>query len=190
MSVNLNNVLFKMANILNQSNITWAIGASMMLKLSEVDLDVHDIDIMVYQDDFEQACSYLIEICDEIRVDESNLFRTKQFKRYVCDGIEIDIMSGMGIIHKLGFFEFQFKKKDIEKIICVDSIELPLCYIEDWYVFYHLMPNRYATLQKIERYFNENKFNPIRFSYLLDLSIPFHIRLLLTELIENENIKF
>lgn len=190
MNKNLNGVLFRMANILNQTNITWAIGASMMLNLSEIDIDVHDIDIMVSQDDFALACNALIGICDEIRVEESNLFRTKQFKRYVCDGIEIDIMSGMGIIHKLGFFEYQFKKEDIEKVMYVDSTRLPLCYIEDWYIFYHLMSNRYTTLQKIERYFNEKTFNPTRFSNLLDLSIPFHIRLLLTELIENENIKF
>lgn len=182
--------LLIIANQLNYSNITWAIGASMMLKLRDFDINVHDIDIMVHQDDFEIACNRLNEVCEEISVAESNLFRTKHFKRFKCDDIEIDIMSGMGIMFKTGFFDYQFNKDDIEKVIQFDSIKLPLCYIEDWYVFYHLMPNRYPTIQKIEIFFNENRFISERFNRILKLDIPYHIQLLLTELIENKNIKF
>lgn len=184
------NILIKIAKELNQSKVTWAIGASMMLKLRDFDMNVHDIDIMVNQDDFELACTCLNNLGNEIVVEESKLFKTKYFKRYNCDGIEIDIMSGMGIIHKSGFFDYQFKFEDIEKELIIDTINLPLCYVEDWYIFYHLMPNRYETIQKIHDYFNNHQFNTQRFKKLLNLEIPYPIQLLLTELIENENIKF
>jgi len=183
-------VLIKLAKALNQLKITWAVGASMMLKLRDFDVDTHDIDIMVDQDDFELACTCLNDYGNEIVVDESKLFKTKYFKRYNCDGIELDIMSGMGIVHKTGLFDYQFKIEDIDKVFVIDTIKLPLCYVEDWYIFYHLMPNRYETIQKIHDYFNENKFDIQRFRNLLDLDIPYSIQLLLTELIENKNIKF
>lgn len=183
-------VLFKIAIELNQSNITWAVGASMMLKLRDFDMIVHDIDIMVDQNDFELACIKLNNLGNEINVEESKLFKTTCFKRYNCDGIEIDIMSGMGIVHKTGFFDYQFKKEDIDKVLVIDSIKLPLCYIEDWYIFYHLMSNRYETIQKIHDYFNNNHFNNTRFIKLRNLIIPYPIQLLLTELIEDKNIKF
>jgi len=182
--------LLKIANQLNHTNITWAIGASMMLKLSGFDMNVHDIDLMVTNDDFDLACKCLKDIVEEIRVDESDLFRTKNFKRFKCDDVEIDLMSGMGIVNKFNFFDYQFSKDDIAKIIELDSIALPLCYIEDWYVFYHLMTNRFVTIQKIEAFLNENHFNSERFSKLIKLSLPIDIQLLLTELIENKNIKF
>lgn len=190
MENNHNSILIKIAKVLNQSNLTWAIGASMMLKLRDFEMNVHDIDIMVDQDNFELACTCLNEYGNEIVVDESKLFKTKYFKRYNCDGIEIDIMSGMGIVHKTGLFDYQFKKEDIDKVLVIDTINLPLCYVEDWYIFYHLMPNRYETIQKIHDYFNENQFDIHRFKKLLDLDIPYSIQLLLTELIENKNIKF
>lgn len=179
-------VLFTLANKLNQSNITWAIGASMMLKLRDIDVNVHDIDIMVIQDDFERACKNINEISDEVSVDESSIFKTKQFKRFVCNGIEIDIMTGMGITHRLDIFDFRFTKNDIEKTVNINTIKLPLCYIEDWYVFYQIMPNRMSTIQKIEHYFNEYNFDSTRFSTLLELSIPFYIHQIITKLIENK----
>ncbi len=190
MDHNHQSVLIKIAKVLNQSNITWAVGASMMLKLRDFDMNVHDIDLMVDQNDFELACMKLNNLGNEISVEESKLFKTTCFKRYNCDGIEIDLMSGMGIVHKTGFFDYQFKNEDIDKVILIDSISLPLCYIEDWYVFYHLMSNRYETIQKIHDYFNDNPFNTSRFIKLRKLNIPYHVQLLLTELIENKNIKF
>jgi hypothetical protein len=184
------NVLKRIACIFNESNITWALGASMMLKLRHFDIDVHDIDFMVNSDDFEKACFLLNQLGKLIPVEESTLFKTSNFKRFICEEISIDLMSGMGIQHKSGYFDYQFKINDIDLRTHLDSIEIPLCYLEDWYVFYHFMPNRENTIQKIEAYFNEHQYNSNRFVKLLNLSLTNQIRVVLTDLIENENIKF
>lgn len=186
MNKNISKVLVKLTNVLNQSNSLWSIGASMMLYLRGIEIDVHDIDIMVDQEDFNIVCDNLLKICEEIKVDVSSIFKTKYFRRFVCDSIEIDVMSGMGIYHKNGFFDYQFNKEAIEYAIHINSITLPLSYIEDWYVFYHLMGNRDETIRKIEQYFNKNSYQSHRFSCLLDLSIPNHLRQLLSDFIERE----
>ena len=55
-------VLKKIANELNKMNVTWAIGASMLLYFKGILLDFNDIDIMVANEDIEQVRKTLMKM--------------------------------------------------------------------------------------------------------------------------------
>ena len=45
------NVLCKIAHALNKENVTWVVGASLLLYLKGIVNDFHDIDILVLEED-------------------------------------------------------------------------------------------------------------------------------------------
>lgn len=182
MNRNILTTIVKVSHEMNKESIRWAVGASMMLKLRGIDIEVHDIDLMVHEDDFELAHSCLLSFCEEIRVESSNLFKTRYFKRYSYMNTEIDLMSGMGIMHKTGLFNDRFETFEIS--VRYENVEIPLCYIEDWFVFYHLMPERTKTINRIDLYFSTHPINKARIIRILELNLPDSLRSELLALID------
>lgn len=56
------NVLKRIAIELNKKNITWALGASMLLYFKGIISEFKDIDIMVIDDDIDQVKKILLEL--------------------------------------------------------------------------------------------------------------------------------
>jgi len=166
--------LIKLAHLLNSNNINWAVGGSTLLKLRGIEIMAHDIDIMIHESDFEMACELLKHMCCECETKESNVFRTKFYRKFNWDGMEIDCMSGMCINLMDMEFNYPFDHKDYD--ILYRDTPIPLCYIEDWYVLYNLMPNREDKVKYIEAYLKENTINKLRFEYLHSLNIPLEIK--------------
>ncbi len=179
MESNFEIALMKISVNLNKLKIDWAVGASTMLMLREVNISAHDIDVMVGEEHFTIAHQCLSSFCEELYVEPSKNFKSRYFKRYIYNGIEIDLMSGMGIVHELGLFDYHFTKLDIDDYVKLNNESIPLCFVEDWLVFYHLMPNRDKTIKLIEVYFKTHEFNRSRILKLLELLIPNEIRVAL-----------
>lgn len=176
-------VLFEVTQRFNELSIIYGIGASTMLKLRGIDISVHDIDIMIKEDQFMLAYYCLVSFCDEQVVEPSNLFKTQYFKRFTYKGIEIDLMSGMGIVHESGIFNYEFDLSD--KCIEFEKTLVPICYLEDWFVFYHLMPNRFKTIGLIKSYFLSYPINKPRLLKIIELSLPNEVRQALLMFIDN-----
>lgn len=175
------NSLIKIAQVFNVNKINWAIGASTMLRLRGIEISVHDIDLMVSDNDFLLAHTLLSSFCVEQSVTESKLFKTLNFKRYTYNEIDIDLMAGFGIIHKEGLFDYHFKDYDGSTIL--NGVNIPLCYVEDWLVFYNLMPNRTNTIRLIDSYIVNHPLNRLRLDQLLELTLPQSVRNALISLI-------
>jgi hypothetical protein len=183
MNRELKHVLFEVTQKLNALSIIYGVGASTMLKLRGIDISIHDIDIMVKEDQFIHAYECLMSFCDEQAVEPSNLFKTTYFKRFIYEGIEIDLMSGMGIVHESGIFKYDFDKA--EKCLEFENTLVPICFMEDWFVFYHLMPNRINTINLIKSYFLSYPINKSRLLRIIELSLPIELRQALLVYIDN-----
>jgi hypothetical protein len=183
MNRELKHVLFEVSQKFNDLPIIYGVGASTMLKLRGIDISVHDIDIMVKDDQYILAYECLKTFCDEQIVEPSNLFKTLHFKRFNYKGIDIDLMSGMGIVHESGIFKYNFDVA--EKCFDLENISIPICFMEDWFVFYHLMLNRNNTINLIKSYFLSHPVNKSRLLKIIELSLPNELRQALLMYIDN-----
>lgn len=180
----LDKTLIQLAQLLNSNHINWALGGSALLKLKGIELDVNDIDIMIHEDDFEFCSDLLKSVSKECEVKESEIFKTKYYRKFIWDNIHIDCMSGMTLHLSNNVFNYQYDRKDQD--IIFDNTCIPLCYIEDWYLLYHLMPNREIKVSIIEKYFENYHIDKQRFLKLLRLDIPNNKRLLIETFIKEK----
>lgn len=132
-------ILSQIANKLNEKNITWAVGASMLLYFKGATSEFHDIDIMVAEDDVELAKDVLLSF-GNIQTPNLNIkYKTKYFLEFNVDGIDIDLMAGFIIISKDKEYYFPLKKDNIYDYTEVNKIKIPLQSIEEWRNYYELM---------------------------------------------------
>ena len=177
-------ILIKLTQLLNSNHINWALGGSLLLKLSGIELEVNDIDIMIHENDFESCINLLKDVSIECSTQTSEIFRTKYYRKFKWDNIQIDCMSGMNLHISNTSFEYQFDHKD--KDIEIDPISIPLCYLEDWYILYHLMPNRENKVILLENYFMLHSFNQLRLNKLLEHDIPYDKRIRIDDFIKEK----
>lgn len=162
--------LYELARRLNSNQIHWSLGGSLMLKLRGIPMDVHDIDILVHAADFDLCCELLSQSSTELNVYESDVFKTKLYRKFKWNETEIDCMGGMSVQLPSMLFEYQFDHKDVD--IIQDEHTIPLSYMEDWYLLYLLMPNRVSKLKCLESYFNQHSVNQERIHKLLSFHLP------------------
>lgn len=161
-------MLFKVLNMvadkLNKENITWGIGASVMLHHYGLVSMPNDIDILVDIKDIENVDSILKEMGEKKPLNPIKTYSTKYFYEYEVQGVDIDVMAGFIINHEGGSYEYTFHKdslvfakvnglvNDPSVEFNLDNITLPYTTLEDWYVLYQLIPGRENKVQLIEDY--------------------------------------
>lgn len=77
-------VLSYIAKELNHKNVTWAIGASMLLYFKGITSEFHDIDITVSEKDVEITKSVLMSFGSIHTPNPSVKYKTKYFFRVHC----------------------------------------------------------------------------------------------------------
>lgn len=161
-------MLFKVLNMvadkLNKENITWGIGASVMLHHYGLVSMPNDIDILVDIKDIENVDSILKEIGEKKPLNPMKIYSTKYFYEYEVQGVDIDVMAGFIINHEGGSYEYTFHKdslvfakvnglvNDPSGEHSLNNIILPFTTLEDWYILYQLIPGRENKVQLIEDY--------------------------------------
>ncbi len=162
---------------LNDSNIVWAVGASMMLNQFGLINNSNDIDIFVDIKDINRADEILQSIGEKKKTEKNSVYSTEFFYKYLINGIGIDVMAGFAINHSRGVYEFIFDDKSISKIETINEIDIPFTSLEDWYVIYQLIPNREFKVNLIEKYLTLNGIeNPDLFKRALRGNLPLEIR--------------
>lgn len=147
----LQSTLKEIALRLNEAKICWALGGSALLDCFEMNVEVHDLDIMVEANDFDKAIQSLCQIGQtKIKEDDVN-FRTEYFKSFMINACAVDVMSGLCVKWNDRWFEFKFTRAHIGLSKMIEDVRVPLMTIEDWYVFYHWL-NRPNKISEIERY--------------------------------------
>lgn len=145
------NVLSKIAKELNANNITWAIGASLLLYFKEITNEFHDIDIMVAERDVEKIKKVLLSFGKLQPKNPNKQYKTKDFMEFNIEGIDFDVMAGFMIVNDNIDYYFPLQKKNIKEYIHIQGTTIPLQSIQDWLTYYKLM-NRTEKVKMINSY--------------------------------------
>lgn len=171
------NTLAYIGKRLNEENVLWGVGASILLNHFGLVEKPNDIDLLIALEDIEKADRILNSI--GIKKDRKNVhnFATKYFYEYVIEGYEVDVMAGLIINHCSGSFEYIFDESSITDYKEINGVKVPLSSLEDWYVIYQLIPNREVKVKLIEDYLISTRIkNPQQLKRILTLKLPEHVR--------------
>jgi len=140
------------AKDLNWENIVWGLGASMLLNQYGLEDAPRDIDLLIDIKDHIRANQLFLKWGEQKEVEESPIYATEDFNRYVVKGVRIDVMAGFQIRHQNGVYRYPFDNRSITRVKSLEGIKIPLTALEDWYILYQLLPNRNEKVARIERH--------------------------------------
>ena len=135
-------VLSKVAKSFNEADITWAVGASLLLYFQGGTEDFHDIDIVVSEEDALRMRSVLLKLGQEQETNSDKNFRSKYFWKFQVDEVEIDVMGGLVIIKEGKEYYCPLLVEEITGTVMVNGVSIPLHSIERWRYLYELMGRR------------------------------------------------
>jgi len=134
----------------NDEQILWGVGGSIMLNYYGLAENPRDIDLVIALADVERADTILSKLGRKQDRMPDSLYETEHFLEYVIQGVDVDIMAGLNIIHEAGIYSFEFDAQSVTKKMTISEVEIPLTSLEDWYVIYQLLGNREAKVERIE----------------------------------------
>ena len=143
------NTLSYIGKNLNDANVVWGIGGSLLLNKFALIDKPNDIDIFISTDDIEKADEILRTIGEKKKWEKTSTYSTKYFYEYVINGFDVDVMSGFAINHNDGIFRYIFDNNSISELKMINDVNIPFTSLEDWYVIYQLIPNREAKVKMI-----------------------------------------
>lgn len=165
-------VLKKIAKAFNQASIKWCLGGSLVLYYFDQIEEVHDIDIIVDEKDYEKARSILISVGEARPTPTSDIFLTTHFSKYLVNGVKIDLIAGFKIQSSSGIYSYILDDLAISKTVNLQGVIIPLARLEDWYVLYHLMSKREDKIAIVEKYLSINQYNEALFIRALQQALP------------------
>lgn len=151
--------LAKTADILNENNIIWGLGGSLMLHMHGIIDNPNDIDLLVSENHAPLAGKVLDNLGERKETVHSPPFKTAFFAKYRVENTPVDVMGGYSIIHEEGTYKLAFEKNNIADSTSFNGKTIYLSSLEDWYVLYSLMPNREEKVHLIEQHFKEKGIN-------------------------------
>lgn len=171
------NTLSYIGQKLNDSNIAWAVGASILLNQFGLIEKPNDIDIFVDIKDIERADEILKSIGNKKQWEKTATYSTKYFYEYIIDGIDVDVMAGFAVNHNSGVFEYTFDHNSISEFKIINGVSIPFTSLEDWYVIYQLIPNRELKVKMIEKYLlSKGIRKPMLLKRALEGCLPVEVR--------------
>lgn len=128
-------VLLKIAALLNNSNIEWALGGSLLLFYEHYDVTVHDIDIIVNASSRHKLDVLLKDIPYKTKRNDG-IYKTTYFYKLTIAGIGVDVMIDFKLQVNQQLYQFPFY---IAKHILVKNEIIYLCSVAEWKKAYTLM---------------------------------------------------
>lgn len=145
-------VLSKIGSKLNDANVTWAVGASILLSQYGLIDKPNDIDLIVHLDDIEVSDKLLSKLGHKIPREPSEHYSTRYFNEYIINDVEIDVMAGLTIHHAQGEYTYMFDNKSVVDTKQINGVPIPFTSLEDWYILYQIIPDREDKVKLIEAY--------------------------------------
>ena len=150
------NTLFYIGEKLNDSNIVWGVGASVLLNKYKLIDRPNDIDIFVDIKDIDKADEILKSLGEKKQWEKTAAYSTRRFYEYIINGSDIDVIAGFVVNHSSGAFEYIFDLNSISEYAKINGVDIPFTSLEDWYVIYQLIPNREEKVKMLENYILTN----------------------------------
>lgn len=132
-------VLKKIGHALDEAQITWALGGSMLLYLKGITETIHDIDLLVAEEDARHAKEILRQMGTLLPPNPKAEYRPRCFLEYVIDDVNLDLMAGFVIVQNGIAHECPLLQKDIERVQITDDCVLPLHSLAKWKQYYEWM---------------------------------------------------
>lgn len=148
--------LYYIADKLNENDIRWVIGSSVLLYFHGIIDRPNDIDIIIDKEDIIKVKKIFDEIGIEENKENKEPFLTEYFYTYLVKDTYVDVMCNFALRHDYGIYKFVLDKEAIVENKKVNETVLPLSSLEDWYVLYQLIPGRESKVKMIEDYLKEN----------------------------------
>lgn len=147
-------VLEDIANILNNHDINWALGGSMMLYLRGITDEFMDIDIIVLEDDFDVLESLLPADIVIRTVGKKDNCHSHRFLPISLNDVDVDFIGGFMI----GNDYFPLLEKDRQNYRMINGQKIYLHSIEEWLKYYQLM-NRNKKVSLIQNFLGKTTKN-------------------------------
>ena len=150
-------VLTRIAEKLNSTHVTYAVGASAMLYLRGLVDTYHDVDLTVAESDVERAIALLQTLGTMAPPDRNSGYLTRCFRTFAVEGVEVDLIAGMVIVSEDGeAHECPLLPGDIDAEADVCGIPVPLHSLACWRRYYGWM-GRQAKAELVEKAMNERE---------------------------------
>ena len=143
-------VLELFAKRLNEADINWAIGASLLLYFKNIVEDFNDIDVVLEVDGVIKLQEIFEELgAEALPISDNGGFKTTCFLKYVLDGVLIDVMAGFKVVDESGTHDCSFKASDVSECYMLNGIKIPLDKLNNWERYYSLLkrPNKVKLIQ-------------------------------------------
>lgn len=166
--------LCKIAKLLSEKEVFWAVGGATLLRLRGVADDSPRISLIISTEDMRTVDELFCSIGQAYPRELSPNFASRFFCRYTIDGQEVDVVSGLTLHYKGFFLTYPFRRDSIVSMQrLADDVYVPLMALEDWYVLFQMMPHCDGQVQAIERYFASVGLQfPERFDVMRQRSLP------------------
>ncbi|WP_454054343.1 hypothetical protein [Clostridium sp. Marseille-Q7071] len=167
------NDLYFLSVKLNEINIKWALGGSLLLYFNKILDNPRDIDILVNYEESKKVNDILYNYGECREMDSKTPYKTESFYNYKINNTEVDIIGSFKISHERGIYSYILDEEAISQYISINNIQIPLSSIEDWYILYQLIPDREKKVSIIEEYLNKNGVsNPKLIKRALEQPLP------------------
>lgn len=143
-------VLSDIAHVLNEKNVVWAVGASMLLYFKGKTDFFHDIDLMVTENDVEKLKEQLLPMGLLVPSKSDKQYNSRHFLEFIIDGIDVDVMAGFVIVKDGKEIDCSLFPEQIEAYIQLNGETIPLQSLSDWRRYYELM-GRTSKVEMIDR---------------------------------------
>ena len=147
--------LCRVAGALNGSGVLWGVGGSRLLREYGLIELPNDIDILVNLANAEAAAAVLGAMGEALPCGQNPTYATRFFRRYIVDGIGVDLMAGFAIRHADGQYDYVFDGASVPVRREVEGIQVPFAALEDWFVAYQLIPGKEAKADRIGEYLSQ-----------------------------------
>ena len=132
-------VLAEIAAALNEHQVLWAVGGSLLLYFHGKTDMFHDLDLMIAEQDAEQV-KHLLEAMGSLAPKKPNPgYRTRGFLEFTIEQVEIDVMAGMVIVREGQEYDCSLQEDQIDGFREVHGERIPLQKLSLWRRYYALM---------------------------------------------------
>ena len=141
------------ASVLNEYNINWGLGGSLLLYIHGIETTVADIDIVIDESDIYKV-EKIVKKYDHIEKLKSSIYLTERFYSITIDGIDIDLMLGFKIQTSNGIYSYPKGSKLVYETVLLNNTNINLCSLDDWLQAYVAM-ERTSKIELINRFNNK-----------------------------------
>ena len=170
-------VLSLLSPLFASSHVRWGIGGSVLLTHHGLVEHPNDLDLLLHPDDFVVVEQMLQQLGERQPPQDKGIFLTRRFEEYTIGQVELDLIADFKIQHTAGIFSFVFDETAVTEQVSLGGQRFPFMHLEDWYVFYLLMPGRESKVRLLEDYWQSHPLDaPERLQTALAASLPDSIR--------------